>query len=85
MSLKKNEAHLPNLIVPFFPLLLVFFFFFEPQSPTKEFNKLRYLRKIFVKCVLSEVHVLLGGWLLYVAEPLQEGVSETSASCSRLF
>lgn len=84
MSLKKNEAHLPNLIVPFFPLLLVFFFF-EPQSPTKEFNKLRYLRKIFVKCVLSEVHVLLGGWLLYVAEPLQEGVSETSASCSRLF
>lgn len=58
MSLKKNEACFPNLIVPFFSLLLVFF---EPQSPTKEFNKLRYLRKIFVKCVLSEVHVLLGG------------------------
>ena len=53
MSLKKNETCLPNQIVPFFPLLLAFFFFFEPQSPTKEFNKLRYLRKIFGKFVLS--------------------------------
>ena len=62
MSLKKNETCLPNQIVPFFPLLLAFFFyFFEPQSPTKKFNKLRYLRKIFGKFVLSEVHVLLGG------------------------
>lgn len=45
----------------FFLCYWLFFFFFEPQSPTKEFNKLRYLRKIFGKCVLSEVHVLLGG------------------------